>query len=123
MTGAAQVIAEERDFEKTLFGHEAELHGDGGEDAGGVHVAQMVGDEDVAALGIDLLEAFDLETNETDPEEHSRPGAGNRNLHPSGRLKERHDQIDGSITDGAEDDEWVDDDQRPQLRQHVLSLL
>ena len=58
MSRAAQVRTEEGTTVKPLLGEEPELVGKEREDGGDIHEAGVVGDEDVAAVRVEFVEAL-----------------------------------------------------------------
>src|SRR5579871_3832872 len=58
VSGAPEMPAEERNLEEATLGEKAETYGDTGESHRRVHVAQMVRDENIAAVFGDLFESF-----------------------------------------------------------------
>ena len=88
VTGAAQVGTQEGDAVKPLFGEEAELVGKAREDGGDIHEAGVVGDEDVAAVRVEFVEALGADADEADGQQHFGPDAGDAMLRVAGGVEE-----------------------------------
>ncbi len=120
VTRAAQVRAQERDLEQTALGQESKLDGDMRECNRSIVITRMVGYEDIAAIGIDLFETFNMHVNAGDCEERAGPGACDANLHAAGVVEERNDEADGAEKDGGQDDGGIGEENTAQFSQGLF---
>jgi len=65
--GLAEMGAKQRDFEQAALGDKPELHLQIRHDHGSIHVAEMVGRENVASIRVDVLQAFHPNVNSASP--------------------------------------------------------
>jgi len=75
-----EVAAEEGDEEEFLAGEEAEVGWDVGEQDGGVHVADVVGADDVGGFGVGVFDADGGHLGSGNTKEHAGPGPGDFEL-------------------------------------------
>ena len=73
MAGPSQVPAQKGNAVEALLGEEAELVRQVREQGGNIHVAGMVGDEDVCPLRVELFHALDAHADEAHGQQHLAP--------------------------------------------------
>ena len=84
LAGAVEVPADEGDLPETLFGEDAELKGEFGEEDGGIEVAEMVGGVDGGFVLVKLLLIKEGDGGEADEEQGAGPDVGDEVLLATG---------------------------------------
>jgi hypothetical protein len=110
LAGTVEVPADEGDLPEGLFGEDAELEGELGEEDGGVVVAEVVGGVDGDIVEVKLFEADDLDGGETNVEEDFGPGAGDGVLLAAGLVPEAADEGDAAEANGGEGNEGQEEE-------------
>src|SRR5581483_11435554 len=80
VTRSRQVPPEKRDAEKSLLGHETELHRNVREHHGRVHITGVIGGEHVAARRGDFIAANHRYFYAAHRQQNTRPGGGHSGL-------------------------------------------
>ena len=91
-----------------------------GHHQGRVHEAEMVGSDDVASLGIELLQSFHPDPHAADEQQNSGPRPGDLVRLVAGRVKGGRRQRESPHDDGREDNQRIDDQKRSQVRHRQL---
>ena len=73
VAGARQVRSEQRNLEQSALGEKTELHRNVCENHRRIHVAEMIGDENVASVGCNFLQALDFHLHSAHPQQDSAP--------------------------------------------------
>ena len=89
-------------FQSGLFGEDAELEGELGEEDGGVVVAEMVGGVDGDLVEVELFCADELDGREADEEQDRGPDAGDGVLLAAGFVPQAADERDAAEEGGGE---------------------
>ncbi len=84
LAGAVEVPADEGDLPKALFGEDAELEGEFGEEDGGVVVAEVVGGVDGGLVLVELLFIDEADGGEADEKQGASPDVGDEVLLAAG---------------------------------------
>ena len=114
MARAVQVRAEQRNPEQAAFCKKTELHGNVCQNDWRIHVAEVIGDKNVASVGCDLLQAAGLHPHSASPEKEAGPNTRQSDLPAPGSLKQGDHQTHQSKTDGGQYDQWSGDEIRPE---------
>ena len=80
MAGARQVRPQQRNLEKPALSEKTKLYRDVCQHHRRVHIAQMIGNEYVAAVRRNLLQAFYFHPHPASPQQKTRPDACHSNL-------------------------------------------
>ena len=101
---AAEMRAEKRDLEQAALGQKTELHRDVGERDRCIHIALMVGYENVACRGVDVFESFHADSRAANGQKSSCPAAGDANLQRAGRVEKGDNEADSAVKNSSEND-------------------
>ncbi len=113
MSRAREMSPEKRDLEQPLLGEEPELNRNIAQDHGRVHVTQVIGNEDVAGVGIDFFKPFDLHPHAREPQDRTRPRARQLDLRVAALFKQRDHNADRSAKNRRNHDQRIDDQKAP----------
>ncbi len=114
MAGACQVRAKQRNLEQAALRKKTELHRNVCQNHWRIHVAKVIGDENVASAGCNLFQAREPSLSPAAPQKKARPGPRHRDLSAAAGLKKGDDQAHQSETDGGKNDERSGDEIRPK---------
>ena len=114
VAGAGQVRAQQRNLEQAAFRKKTELHWNVCENHWRIHVAEVIGDENVASVRCNLLQAVHLHFHSAAPQKKARPDARHRDLPAAAGLKQGDDQAHQSESDGGKNDQRSGDEIRPE---------
>ena len=105
LAGTVEVPADEGEAPQLLFGEDAELEREAGEDDRGIHVTGVVGGEDGSLRG-NVFDADDLEAGAGPEDAGAGPATGNAVLKAAGFIPKRGNEGKGAEDAGGEEEWW-----------------